>query len=801
MYEIVQAVLNSEEKIALHQLIEALSESGNRYFLRNEILLAFADYCHRSQKPGYFYRASSLGKLIHHTHEIMLENDNIWFMVRPWVASQQIWRWGADLEKAELMSPQALLEARDRLVNRAQPQILELDVSAFYRDSPQISDPRNIGQGLEFLNRYLCDELQNDSQYWLEALFEAIHLRQYDDIQLLINDRIHNGQKLRQQVEQSLRFLRLQPPDAPYADFHPKLQEMGLEPGWGNTVGRACETLELLDRLIDSPQPAILEAFVSRVPAIFRVVLVSVHGWVGQESVLGRPETAGQVAYVLDQARSLENQLREDIQLAGLDLLGIQPQVVILTRLIPNCEGTQCGLRLEKVDGTQSAWILRVPFQEFNPNVTQNWISKFEIFPYLESFALDAETELLKQLKGRPNLIIGNYTDGNLVAFLLARRLKTIHCNIAHSLEKPKYLFSNLYWQELEGQYHFSAQFTADLISMNAADFVITSSYQEIVGTPETVGQYESYKCFTMPHLYHVVDGINLFHPKFNRVPPGVNETFFFPYTQTKIRQNCTRIQDLVFHRQADNIRGNLQDPEKRSILAVSPINSIKNLTGLVECFAKSRELQTKCNLILITNKMKVSEAKTPEEADEIEKLHRLIDQYQLHDRLRWIGIRLPSADLGEVYRAIADKGGIFVHFARFEAFGRTILEAMISGLPTFATEFGGAVEIIQDEENGFLINPIDLEASTQKILQFLQRCDADPTVWETLSDKAIHCIREQYNWQLHTQRLLAIAKIYGFWSYISRDSREPLMRYLEALFHLLYKPRADRILEQHKQR
>ncbi|KAM3097920.1 sucrose synthase [Phormidesmis sp. 146-35] len=801
MYEVVQAVLNSEEKIALRQLIEALSESGNRYFLRNEILLAFADYCHRSQKPGYFYRASSLGKLIHHTHEIMLESDNIWLIVRPWIASQQIWRWDADLEKAERMTPQALLEARDRLVNRAQPQIFELDVSAFYKDSPEISDPRTIGQGLEFLNHYLCDELQTNPQYWLDALFEALHLRQYNDIPLLVNDRIHNGQKLREQVQQALRFLRLHDPDAAYADFHPKLQEMGLEPGWGNTIGRACETLELLDRLIDSPQPAILEAFVSRVPAIFRVVLVSVHGWVGQESVLGRPETAGQVAYVLDQARSLENKLREDIQIAGLDLLGIQPQVVILTRLIPNCEGTQCGLRLEKIDGTEHGWILRVPFQEFNPNVTQNWISKFEIFPYLESFALDAEAELLKQLQGRPNLIIGNYTDGNLVAFLLARRLKTLHCNIAHSLEKPKYLFSNLYWQDLEDQYHFSAQFTADLISMNAADFVITSSYQEIVGTPETVGQYESYKCFTMPQLYHVVDGVNLFHPKFNRVPPGVNETFFFPYTQTEDRRNCTRIQDLIFQRQSDDILGNLQNSEKRSMLAVSPINAIKNLAGLVECFAKNQELQDKCNLILVTNKIHASAAKSPEEADEIAKLHHLIDHYQLHDRLRWIGIRLPSEDLGEVYRAIADKGGIFVHFARFEAFGRTILEAMISGLPTFATEFGGAVEIIQDEENGFLINPTDFESSTQKILQFLQQCDADAMAWKTLSDKSIHRIREQYNWRLHTERLLAIAKVYGFGSYISRDSREPLMRYLEALFHLLYKPRADLILEQHKQR
>ncbi len=55
MYELVQAVFNGDEKTALHQLIYTLSASGKRYLLRNEILQAFADYCHESQKPAYFY--------------------------------------------------------------------------------------------------------------------------------------------------------------------------------------------------------------------------------------------------------------------------------------------------------------------------------------------------------------------------------------------------------------------------------------------------------------------------------------------------------------------------------------------------------------------------------------------------------------------------------------------------------------------------------------------------------------------------------------------------------------------------
>jgi len=55
-------------------------------------------------------------------------------------------------------------------------------------------------------------------------------------------------------------------------------------------------------------------------------------------------------------------------------------------------------------------------------------------------------------------------------------------CNIAHALEKTKYPDSDIYWEKFEEKYHFSCQFTADLIAMNHADFIITSTYQEIAG-------------------------------------------------------------------------------------------------------------------------------------------------------------------------------------------------------------------------------------------------------------------------------------------------------------------------------
>lgn len=806
MSELLDAVVNSEEKIYLRQFASQLRSKENKYLLRNDILNSYSSYCSDQKALDKFFNSSNLSKLIYYTQEIILEDESLCLIIRPAIASQECYRVWPDMT-VQAMSVEQLLDVRDRHVNRYNPQegdVLELDFQPFYDYSPVIKDPKNIGKGVQFLNRYLSSKLFQDPDKWLEGLYSFLSLHSYQGTQLLINKRIKTQQQLSDQVKKALSFVQQRQQNESYEEFRFDLQGMGFEPGWGNTAGRVRETLEILDELIDSPDHQTLEAFLSRLPMIFNIVLVSVHGWFGQEGVLGRPDTGGQVVYVLDQARSLEKQLQEDINLAGLTGLDFQPKVIVLSRLIPNSDGTRCNERLEKIHATDNAWILRVPFREFNPNMTQNWISRFEIWPYLETYAIDAETELLAELHSKPDLVIGNYSDGNLVAFLLARRLNVTQCNVAHALEKSKYLFSNLYWQDLEDKYHFSLQFTADLIAMNAANFIISSTYQEIVGTPDSVGQYESYHNLTMPELYHVVDGIELFSPKFNVVPPGVNETIYFPYTRTqeRVQSDRERLEELLFTLEDPaQVYSSLEDPTKRPIFSMARLDRIKNLTGLVECFGRSEELQEHCNLILIAGKLRTEETNDNEERDEIIKMYRMIEDYDLHGKMRWLGVRLPKSDSGEVYRVIADHQGIFVQPALFEAFGLTILEAMISGLPTFGTQFGGPLEIIQDKVNGFYINPTNLEQMAEKILEFVSQCERDPNYWGQISQKGMDRVYSTYTWKIHTTRLLSLARTYGFWNYTSKENREDLFRYIEALFYLIYKPRAQELLEQHRYR
>nr|WP_250644941.1 hypothetical protein [Thermostichus lividus] len=416
---LLKSVVESDERSDLRQFVRILQLGEKRYLLRNEILAAFDEYCREQGKPNTPMTQSRLGKLIFFTQEIIVDNESLCWIIRPRIAQQEVYRLLEDLTIVPMSVPE-LLDLRDRFVNRYHPNegdVFEIDVQPFYDYSPTIRDSKNIGKGVAFLNRYLSSKLFQDPRQWQQNLFNFLQVHRYNGCQLLINERIRSPQHLSEQVKQAIIHLGDRPAAEPYNEFRFDLQTLGFEPGWGNTAARVRDTLEILDQLLDSPDHQVLEAFVSRIPMIFRIALISPHGWFGQEGVLGRPDTGGQVVYILDQVKSLEKQIREDLELAGLDVLDVHPKIIVLTRLIPNAEGTLCNQRLEKIYGTTDAWILRVPFREFNPAVTQNWISRFEIWPYLETFAIDAERELRAEFGHVPDLIIGNYSDGNLVAF------------------------------------------------------------------------------------------------------------------------------------------------------------------------------------------------------------------------------------------------------------------------------------------------------------------------------------------------------------------------------------------------
>lgn len=242
--ELIQNVIDSDEKSDLRSFISELRHQEQRYLLRNDILNAYSEYCSKYQKPPEFYQSSNLGKLIYYTQEIIREDSNICLIIRSKIASQEVYRLTEELV-IEQLSVEELLDVRDRFVNHYHPNegdILELDFQPFYDYTPTIRDPKNIGKGVQFLNRYLSSKLFQDPKQWLESLFNFLRLHKYDSMPLLINGRIQSQQQLSEQIKKALTFVADLEIDESYEKFRFVLQLMGFEAGWGNTAGRVRET-------------------------------------------------------------------------------------------------------------------------------------------------------------------------------------------------------------------------------------------------------------------------------------------------------------------------------------------------------------------------------------------------------------------------------------------------------------------------------------------------------------------------------------------------------------------------------
>ncbi|MDZ7779926.1 MAG: sucrose synthase [Gemmatimonadota bacterium] len=796
----------------IYYFLQRVRALGERFLSGVDLHHAYSDF--RETAVGAQLDDPNLDRLIACTQEAVVRDSMLYLSVRERVAQWRYLQVNSEEMRCAEISVSEYLDVKERLVTGERGEdrfVLEIDLEPFERKFPRLSRPRSIGRGVEHLNRYLSGRLFEErrtktsrpapgmrppEREGLARLVDFLRVHSLGDQPLMLNGTIESTEDLRTALRNAVDLLGKETGDAERARWGKELRRLGFEPGWGRTAERARETMELLLDILEAPDPRHLQDFLARVPMITSIAIVSPHGYFGQANVLGKPDTGGQVVYILDQVRALEDAMRASLYEQGLD---VEPEIVVLSRLIPDAGDTTCDLRMERILGTENARILRVPFRTQEGDVVRPWVSRFRIWPYLERFAVDAERELLAELGGRPDMIIGNYSDGNLVATVLSHRLDVTQCNIAHALEKTKYENSDLFWTEHEDEHHFACQFTADVISMNTADFIITSTYQEIAGTNESVGQYESYQSFTMPGLYRVVSGIDCFDPKFNIVSPGANPEVFYPYWEGNRDESPLTevIRTEIFGSPTGPSRGTFEDPDRPLLFAMSRLDEVKNMTGLLEAFGRSEALRERANLLLVGGTLDEERSSDAGERRQIARMHALMDELGLDGCVRWLEMETDKNRVGEFYRVVADTRGAFVQPAMFEGFGLTVVEAMSSGLPVFATCFGGPSEIVEDGESGYHLDPTLWEQSTARMAEVLATFADDPDEWDRISVNGIERVRERYNWPLYASRLLELSRIYGFWKYISSLERDEPRRYLEMFYGLMYRPLAKRIEQE----
>jgi sucrose synthase len=345
-------------------------------------------------------------------------------------------------------------------------------------------------------------------------------------------------------------------------------------------------------------------------------------------------------------------------------------------------------------------------------------------------------------------------------------------------------------------------QLLSDLIAINNSSFVIASSALEIRGAEHEaiVGQYEAMNTIVLPGLCRVVHGVDVFDPKFNVVPPGVDDAVYFPYSDASRRLTSLQpeLEQLIYGDETGPrlARGTLSGSDRRHLpllFTMARLDRVKNLASLVEWYGSSPRLRSLCNLVVVGGIVDPTVTTDREERDECERMHALFDAHELDDCVRWLVAQKARVRNGEFYRVVADTKGCFVQPALYEAFGLSVIEAMATGLPTFATKNGGPAEIIRHGVSGFHLDPYHGAAAAEMMADFFEQSKRDGgESWRRVSEGALKRVAERYTWRRYAERLLTLTGVYSFWRVVSDLERVETRQYLASLYTLLLRPRVE---------
>ena len=433
------------------------------------------------------------------------------------------------------------------------------------------------------------------------------------------------------------------------------------------------------------------------------IVLISVHGLIrGTDLELGRDgDTGGQTKYVVELARALAAQA----DVTRVDLL--------TRRIIDDKVSASYSVRSEQL--CEKAQIIRI---DAGPEA---YIRKEELWDHLDNFT-DNALAYLREHDQTPHVIHGHYADSGYVALHVANSLGVPLVFTGHSLGRVKrrrLLASGLKKDDIENQYHISRRIEAEEDTLAAAALVVTSTHNEI---DEQYGRYDHY----LPGQMQVI-------------PPGTDLQRFQPPLGGE--WNTKTAKKLISF---------LRDPLKPMILTLSRPDKRKNISGLVEAYGESQELQEMANLVIVAGNRDDIREMEDDPQQVLTELLLLIDSYDLYGKVAYPR-KHDSNEVEIFYRLAASSHGVFINPALTEPFGLTLLEAAASGLPVVATEDGGPADIIKHCRNGSLVDPLDSAAMAKTLLKVL----SDAREWQTMVNNGLAGVHEHYSWESHASDYL----------------------------------------------
>ena len=213
-------------------------------------------------------------------------------------------------------------------------------------------------------------------------------------------------------------------------------------------------------------------------------------------------------------------------------------------------------------------------------------------------------------------------------------------------------------------------------------------------------------------------------------IPPGVNTKNFYPIPTDEAREYI-------------NVPNN-----KRMVLFVGRIEPLKGIDTLIKSISlliknKRNKQPDICLAIIGGNKPSDNQ----EMSQEMKKLHKLIEDLNLKDAVKFLGQR--PQNLLPYYYSAAD---IAVVPSHYESFGMVALESMACGTPVIASQVGGLAYLINDGKTGFHVPDQDANALSDRLSEVLFN---DNLLEDVGAQASIYA--KDYSWEKITPQIVAV--------------------------------------------
>ncbi len=217
------------------------------------------------------------------------------------------------------------------------------------------------------------------------------------------------------------------------------------------------------------------------------ILMISLHGYVAAEPELGKPDTGGQVVYVLELAKRFSRLGR---------------RVDLVTRRF---EGQP---EYDNINENLRVW--RIPFGG------SEFIRKEDMHDHIGNFV----TNLLSAIRARNlryDVIYSHYWDAGWAGQKIAEELEILHVHTPHSLGwwKQQNMGLDLSEAEMEATYRFKERIRKEFLVYQMCDHVIAT---------------------TEPQAELLKSAYDLLSQRMTVVPPGMDERRFSPIRQAEIK-------------------------------------------------------------------------------------------------------------------------------------------------------------------------------------------------------------------------------------------------------------------------